>query len=316
MAPVRTETEEGARRERAGVNCIAHRGFAGTFPENTLLAVRRALAEGADGIEVDVRRCGSGEPVVIHDATVDRVTDRSGAVSALSRSALTDCSVLNTGEGVPTLEAVCECLPADVRLHVELKEPGVAADAVSVADSYPFDLQVSSFEPEALQAVTAVSDAPLAYLFGTDSSIPSSRAFGRGPTARCRLPGTSAAMPSTPTGSTAARRSSNAPTRRGSRSTPGRCSQARPPKRWPRPASTASSPTRRRTASRASESHNSWPSPVRQAASWHSSAALPRNSAYSRVASSHRSLLPHRQPRTPQLCALRGAGRGASSASG
>jgi len=181
MAPVRTETEEGARRERAGVNCIAHRGFAGTFAENTLLAVRRALAEGADGIEIDVRRCGSGEPVVIHDATVDRVTDRSGAVSALSRSALTDCSVLDTGEGVPTLEAVCECLPADVRLHVELKEPGVAADAVSVADSYPFDLQVSSFEPEALQAVAAVSDAPLAYLFGTDSSIPFVSRFRTGP---------------------------------------------------------------------------------------------------------------------------------------
>ena len=52
---------------------IAHRGFAETFPENTVLAVREA-ARWADAIEVDVRRCGSGEIVCLHDATVDRVS--------------------------------------------------------------------------------------------------------------------------------------------------------------------------------------------------------------------------------------------------
>lgn len=162
------------------MNCIAHRGFAGRFPENTLSAVRSALAADADGIEIDVRRCGSGEPVVIHDETVDRVTDRSGAVSALSRSALASCSVLGTGEGVPTLEAVCELIPEDVRLHVELKEVGVAADAVALAASYPFDLQVSAFEPAALDAAAGVADVPRAYLFGTESSVPFASRFSTG----------------------------------------------------------------------------------------------------------------------------------------
>jgi len=148
------------------VNCIAHRGFAGAYPENTLTAVRRALDAGADGIEVDVRRCGSGEPVVIHDETVDRVTGRGGAVSALSRSELAACSVLGTGEGVPTLAAVCEALPADTRLHLELKEVGVAADAVALAAGYPFDLLVSSFDTAALDAAAGVADVALAYLFG------------------------------------------------------------------------------------------------------------------------------------------------------
>jgi len=154
------------------VNCIAHRGFAKAYPENTLMAVRQALDAGADGVEVDARRCGSGEPVVVHDETVDRVTDRSGAVSALSRSELADCSVLGTGEGVPTLDAVCEALPAEARLHLELKEVGVAADAVALTAGRPFDLLVSSFDAEALEAAADTADVPLAYLFGSGRDLP------------------------------------------------------------------------------------------------------------------------------------------------
>lgn len=154
------------------MNCIAHRGFADAYPENTLTAIRRALDAGADGVEVDVRRCGSGEPVVIHDEAVDRVTDRRGAVSALSRSELTDCSVLGTGEGVPTLEAVCEAVPADARLHLELKEVGVAADAVALAADHSFDLLVSSFDTAALDAAAGAADVGLAYLFGSGRDLP------------------------------------------------------------------------------------------------------------------------------------------------
>jgi len=181
VAGTGTDTTEGA--EPAGMHCIAHRGFAGRFPENTLAAVRRSVAAGADGVEVDVRRCGSGEPVVIHDETVDRVTNRQGAVSALPASALADCSVLGTGEGVPTLEAVCEWLPRDVRLHIELKEAGVAADAVAVAEAFPHDVLVSSFEPDALAAAADAADVPLAYLFGSGSRFPLSSRFRTGPDA-------------------------------------------------------------------------------------------------------------------------------------
>ena len=59
---------------------IAHRGFAAVHPENTVRAVR-AAARVADAVEVDVRRCATGELVVIHDATVDRVTDGTGPVA-------------------------------------------------------------------------------------------------------------------------------------------------------------------------------------------------------------------------------------------
>lgn len=127
---------------------IAHRGFADAHPENTLSAVRLA-AERADAVEVDARRCGSGEVVVIHDATVDRVTDGAGRVDGLTRAELAALSVYGSGEGVPTLADVAAALPAWVGLVLELKETGLAADALAAAADVD-DLVVSSFLPEAL----------------------------------------------------------------------------------------------------------------------------------------------------------------------
>ena len=59
---------------------IAHRGFSGKYPENTMLAFRKALETGCDGIELDVHLSRDGVPVVIHDETLDRTTDASGPV--------------------------------------------------------------------------------------------------------------------------------------------------------------------------------------------------------------------------------------------
>ncbi len=51
---------------------IGHRGASALAPENTLAAFRRAIADGADGIEFDVRLARDGVAVVIHDATLER----------------------------------------------------------------------------------------------------------------------------------------------------------------------------------------------------------------------------------------------------
>lgn len=63
---------------------IAHRGGSKLGPENTLAAFRRAMTFGVDAIECDVHLSADGEPVVIHDDTLDRTTDARGAVSALT----------------------------------------------------------------------------------------------------------------------------------------------------------------------------------------------------------------------------------------
>jgi len=59
---------------------IAHRGFSGRFPENTMLAFRKAMEEGADGIELDVHLTRDGVPVIIHDERLERTTNGRGFV--------------------------------------------------------------------------------------------------------------------------------------------------------------------------------------------------------------------------------------------
>jgi glycerophosphoryl diester phosphodiesterase len=144
------------------MDCIAHRGFGEVNPENTLAAVESAVAAGADAIELDIRRCGSGDLVVVHDETVDRVTGASGAVSGFSAAALRELSVLGSGEGVPELGAVCRATPPDIRLNLELKERGIAAEAVEIARQHDHEPILSS---QSTAALTEVGGVPRGYVF-------------------------------------------------------------------------------------------------------------------------------------------------------
>jgi glycerophosphoryl diester phosphodiesterase len=107
---------------------IAHRGFAGVSPENTVGAVR-AAADRADRVEIDVVACADGTPVVFHDARLDAedgsrgITDGSGAVADLPSEEVTAAEVLGSGQRVPTLDRLLAETAAP--LDVELKRPGV-----------------------------------------------------------------------------------------------------------------------------------------------------------------------------------------------
>ena len=59
---------------------IAHRGYSGRYPENTMLAFEKAVEAGCDAIEMDVQLTKDGEVVVIHDERIDRTTDGTGFV--------------------------------------------------------------------------------------------------------------------------------------------------------------------------------------------------------------------------------------------
>ena len=59
---------------------FAHRGFSGEYPENTMLAFRKAVEAGSDGIELDVHLSQDGEIIVMHDEKIDRTTDGSGYI--------------------------------------------------------------------------------------------------------------------------------------------------------------------------------------------------------------------------------------------
>ncbi len=108
---------------------IAHRGASGAYPENTLLAFAQGLEHGADAIELDVRVTADGVPIVLHDATLDRTTDRTGMVAGLTLREVRQ-AVAGAGERVPTLAEVLERFPT-TPLLVELKEPGAAPAALA-----------------------------------------------------------------------------------------------------------------------------------------------------------------------------------------
>jgi glycerophosphoryl diester phosphodiesterase len=167
------------------VNCIAHRGFAGVNPENTLAAVRDAVSRGrgddrvdvsgsVDGVEVDIRRCQSGELVVCHDETVDRTTDGSGAVVDYTAAELAALSVEGSDAGVPTAAQVLEAVPGDVVLHAELKERVGADFEALVAEVDPdCEVVVSSFDAEALGEVESLPRAWL--VFEADGAVERAR---------------------------------------------------------------------------------------------------------------------------------------------
>ena len=66
----------------------AHRGASGYAPENTMAAFEKAVEMEADGIELDVQMTKDGEPVVIHDETIGRVSDGTGWVKDFSYTKL------------------------------------------------------------------------------------------------------------------------------------------------------------------------------------------------------------------------------------
>lgn len=158
---------------------IAHRGCGAVYPENTVRAVREAGAR-LPAVEVDVRRCASGELVCVHDATVDRVTDGSGPVAEHDLAALRALEMADSGESIPTLGEVVAAVPTDTALQVELKERGLAADALETLASTEGPLRISSFDPEALwevrearedrtsRAGEAGAGVPTGYLFEED----------------------------------------------------------------------------------------------------------------------------------------------------
>ncbi len=108
---------------------IGHRGAPGSprRAENTIYSFKKAVAAGANAVEFDVRRCASGEIMVIHDATVDRTTNGRGKVSEKTYEELARLDA-GLGERIPKFEEVLDLFGSKLFLDIELKEGGLTAD--------------------------------------------------------------------------------------------------------------------------------------------------------------------------------------------
>ena len=84
---------------------FAHRGFSGKYPENTMLAFRKAIEVGADGIELDVHLTKDGQLVIIHDETTDRTCGVSGKVGRMTLEELRQIAA-DMAKGRPPLDII------------------------------------------------------------------------------------------------------------------------------------------------------------------------------------------------------------------
>lgn len=119
---------------------VAHRGWSGAAPENTMAAFKLAAAEpDIDYIELDVHLSKDGIPVVIHDHTLDRTTDGSGLVKEHTFEQLRRLdagswySPAFADERIPSLEEVLDWCKGQCKLHIELKTMGDENKGLEVA---------------------------------------------------------------------------------------------------------------------------------------------------------------------------------------
>ena len=84
---------------------IGHRGAKGHIAENTLESIEKAMEIGVDGIEIDIFKCKSGELVVFHDKTLNRLTDAEGSIESLDIDSIRKIRIFNQYK-IPTLNEV------------------------------------------------------------------------------------------------------------------------------------------------------------------------------------------------------------------
>jgi glycerophosphoryl diester phosphodiesterase len=144
---------------------IAHRGASARAPENTLPAFALALEEGAEALELDVHVSADDVPVVIHDPTLDRTTDRTGAVAELPLARIREADAgarfspdggrtfpwRGRGVRVPTLDEVLDAFPT-VPVIVEIKSVAACAAVARTLHAHAAEDRclLMSFDPLAL----------------------------------------------------------------------------------------------------------------------------------------------------------------------
>jgi glycerophosphoryl diester phosphodiesterase len=168
---------------------IAHRGASADAPENTLAAFALAREVGADGVELDVMRCGTGEVVVFHDDDLKRLGNgRTESIRQTPLEALREVD-LGGGERIPTLEEVLATLGPHMLVNIELKAPdrkglqylsslrdeGLAHAVAGLVARHGATSRalVSSFDPFLLGRFRRAAPAvPIGLLFTVESMLP------------------------------------------------------------------------------------------------------------------------------------------------
>src|SRR5271157_1482269 len=117
---------------------FAHRGVSALAPENTLASFNRALADGAEAIELDVKLTADGKVVVLHDQTVNRTTNGQGDVGKLSLAEVQRLDAGSrfspefAGERIPTLDEVFTSIGKKLFINIEITNYATPTDALPI----------------------------------------------------------------------------------------------------------------------------------------------------------------------------------------
>ncbi|WP_264536003.1 glycerophosphodiester phosphodiesterase [Flavobacterium sp. N1736] len=157
---------------------IAHRGAKGYEPENTLKAFQKALDLNADGIELDVHLSADGHIIVIHDETIDKMTNGKGFVNTLSLPELKSFLIKEKHQ-IPTLNEIFDLVNKKCLINIELKSAETFTKVVDLIEEYVSEKNwnydhfiISGFDWNALKKVHNLnSNIPIGVLTETDLDL-------------------------------------------------------------------------------------------------------------------------------------------------
>lgn len=150
---------------------MAHRGYSGMYPENTMLAFQKAVEAGADGIELDVHATADGVLIVHHDERVDRTTDGTGRICDLTLEQVRRLNAAARWDGrfgfqnIPTFQEYCAwAAEQTVFTNIEIKTdntfyPGIEQQVWDMICSHHLQDRVmfSSFNHVTLLALRRIA---------------------------------------------------------------------------------------------------------------------------------------------------------------
>lgn len=161
---------------------IAHRGAKAYEPENTLQAFQKALDLHSDGIELDVHLSSDGHIIVMHDETIDKMTNGKGDINTYTLAELKSFLIADKLQ-IPTLNEVFDLVDKKCFINVELKNADTSRQVVSLIEKYIAEegwdyshFIVSSFDWNALKEVQNLnSNIPIGVL--TEENLDTALAF-------------------------------------------------------------------------------------------------------------------------------------------
>lgn len=149
---------------------LGHRGAMGVAPENTSISFKKALKQGADGVEFDVHMTADGQLVVIHDERIDRTTDGKGFIRDLTFEDLSKYDAGGffgeefSGERILSLEQTLDIVYDSSVINIEIKNgpifyPGIEERIIEVIKGYNLidKVIISSFNHYSIKKVKEIT---------------------------------------------------------------------------------------------------------------------------------------------------------------